>query len=208
MTELLADRPPFSPLRNVLLCDERPGVRRAIVEHATGLPSETEITCVADGFGLVDAYSAHRPDLVLVGIRSGRPGGDEAAYLLLGLHPAALVVVYGSHQDVQPMAAAVSRGARGLMLWDPVPTNGRSNGFTSDRARAPGATGKAVTTLTQREMQVLHGMSSGRSNNEIGRELYLSEDTIKTHARRLFVKLGARDRAQAVFLGLRQGLLA
>jgi DNA-binding NarL/FixJ family response regulator len=61
--------------------------------------------------------------------------------------------------------------------------------------------------LTEREMQVLHGMASGRSNAEIGRELYLSEDTIKTHARRLFRKMGVNDRAQAVASGFRWGLV-
>jgi DNA-binding NarL/FixJ family response regulator len=67
--------------------------------------------------------------------------------------------------------------------------------------------GRVVASLTERELQVLRGMSGGRSNGEIGRELYLSEDTIKTHARRLFGKLGARDRAHAVLLGLRHNLL-
>jgi DNA-binding NarL/FixJ family response regulator len=56
-------------------------------------------------------------------------------------------------------------------------------------------------------MQVLTGMSRGRSNAEIGKELYLSEDTVKTHARRLFRKLGAADRAQAVAVGFRWGLI-
>jgi hypothetical protein len=55
-------------------------------------------------------------------------------------------------------------------------------------------------------MQVLTGMSRGRSNAEIGKELYLSEDTVKTHARRLFRKMGAADRAQAVAVGFRWGL--
>ncbi len=50
--------------------------------------------------------------------------------------------------------------------------------------------------LTERERQVLDGMSRGKTNNEIGRELFLSEDTVKTHARRLFRKLGVNDRAQ------------
>jgi len=50
-------------------------------------------------------------------------------------------------------------------------------------------------------------MSKGRSNGEIGRQLALSEDTVKTHARRLFAKLDARDRAHAVARGLHQGLL-
>jgi len=62
-------------------------------------------------------------------------------------------------------------------------------------------------TLSMREMQVLTGMSQGKSNAQIGRELYLSEDTIKTHARRLFRKLGAKDRAEAVATGFRRGMM-
>ena len=62
--------------------------------------------------------------------------------------------------------------------------------------------------LTRRELQVLQGMSQGKSNVEIGLSLYLSEDTIKTHARRLFRKLGVNDRAKAVAYGFRQGLLS
>jgi len=61
--------------------------------------------------------------------------------------------------------------------------------------------------LTKREIEVLTGMSNGRSNAQIGADLFLSEDTVKTHARRLFRKLGASDRAQAVAIGLRRGLI-
>jgi DNA-binding NarL/FixJ family response regulator len=62
--------------------------------------------------------------------------------------------------------------------------------------------------LTERELQVLHGMADGKSNAEIGRDLFVSEDTVKTHARRLFRKLGARDRAHAVASGFRIGLVS
>lgn len=62
-------------------------------------------------------------------------------------------------------------------------------------------------SLTERELQVLRGMADGKSNAEIGRELFVSEDTVKTHARRLFRKLGARDRAHAVASGFRTGLV-
>lgn len=72
-------------------------------------------------------------------------------------------------------------------------------------AQASGGLGEVQ--LTKREIEVLVGMSNGRSNAQIGQELYLSEDTIKTHARRLFRKLGAADRAQAVAIGLRRGLI-
>jgi DNA-binding NarL/FixJ family response regulator len=69
---------------------------------------------------------------------------------------------------------------------------------TAIRLRAP---------LTERELQVLRGMADGKSNAEIGRDLYVSEDTVKTHARRLFRKIGARDRANAVAMGFRTGIL-
>ena len=68
-------------------------------------------------------------------------------------------------------------------------------------------TGRRLT-LTERELQVLRGMADGKSNAEIGRELFVSVDTVKTHARRLFRKLGARDRAHAVAAGFRAGLVA
>ncbi|WP_433374540.1 response regulator transcription factor [Actinoplanes sp. CA-142083] len=71
----------------------------------------------------------------------------------------------------------------------------------------PAPTGRRLT-LTERELQVLRGMADGKSNAEIGRELFVSEDTVKTHARRLFRKLGARDRAHAVAAGFRAGLVA
>lgn len=204
MTELVAGRS-FAGVRSVLLCDDRPTVQRAILERATGLPEQIEITCVADGFGLADAYGASRPDLVLISTRRGRPAGIEAANLLLGLHPTAMVIAYGSANDVDQMSAAVARGARGLMIWDPVSASGTG---VPQNTLPQEQSGTAVGSLTERELQVLRGMSAGRSNGEIGRELFLSEDTIKTHARRLFVKLGARDRAHAVLLGLRHNLLA
>lgn len=61
--------------------------------------------------------------------------------------------------------------------------------------------------LTDREHQVLQRMALGKTNGDIGRELHLSEDTVKTHARRLFRTLGARDRANAVAIGYQRGIL-
>lgn len=73
---------------------------------------------------------------------------------------------------------------------------------------ANAAPGSRRLSLTERELQVLRRMADGKSNAEIGRELYVSEDTVKTHARRLFRKLGARDRAHAVAAAFRQGLVS
>ncbi|HMC39516.1 MAG TPA: response regulator transcription factor, partial [Acidimicrobiales bacterium] len=60
--------------------------------------------------------------------------------------------------------------------------------------------------LTQREAEVLRLIAAGRSNNEIGRELFVSEATVKTHVNRIFAKTGSRDRAQAVAYAHRRGL--
>ncbi|MFD0555633.1 regulatory LuxR family protein [Stackebrandtia endophytica] len=62
--------------------------------------------------------------------------------------------------------------------------------------------------LTGREQQVLTHISQGLSNIEIAAELFVSEDTVKTHARKLYRKLGARDRAHAVAIGFRRGVLS
>ncbi|WP_025616658.1 response regulator transcription factor [Salinispora cortesiana] len=75
-------------------------------------------------------------------------------------------------------------------------------------AGSPARESRPAVGLTERELQVLLGMAEGKSNAEIGRELFVSEDTVKTHARRLFRKLGARDRAHAVAAGFRAGLVA
>jgi DNA-binding NarL/FixJ family response regulator len=92
-------------------------------------------------------------------------------------------------------------------------------GTAPSQATGPSATGASAgvaavgigdtrgISLTERELQVLRGMAEGRSNAEIGRELYVSEDTVKTHARRLFRKLCARDRAHAVAAAFRAGLV-
>ncbi|MFI6758587.1 response regulator transcription factor [Micromonospora sp. NPDC050417] len=83
---------------------------------------------------------------------------------------------------------------------------GRPVAATAGAGAAAGPARRAA--LTERELQVLLGMADGKSNAEIGRELFVSEDTVKTHARRLFRKLGARDRAHAVAAGFRAGLVA
>lgn len=71
----------------------------------------------------------------------------------------------------------------------------------------PGPPAHPVPELSDRELQVLRGMAAGHTNSDIGRRLYLAENTVKTHVRRLFGKLGARDRAQAVDTGWRLRLL-
>ena len=107
-------------------------------------------------------------------------------------------------EDVDGVARAVNAGARGYLVKDAsreeltaMVTQALAD-VAAARQPPLARTPSGLPTLTERELQVLRGMGRGRSNSEIGKELYLSEDTVKTHARRLFRKLGAADRAQAV----------
>ena len=204
---------PAHPVCRVLICDERSATRTAMNKAVTAIRSVREIDGVSDGFALADAFFQNPADLVLIGHVPGRNGGLQATELLLGLFPAAPVIAFGPSAASVQLVMAVSRGARGLMLWDRGKVHQAPSGpdVWTQRCR-PGDhrdNGDDVAVLpTERELQVLAGMSQGRSNAEIGRELLLSEDTVKTHARRLFQKLGARDRAHAVALGMRNSLLA
>jgi DNA-binding NarL/FixJ family response regulator len=75
------------------------------------------------------------------------------------------------------------------------------------RARAHRHGLMRVAGLTDREVQVLEGIADGKTNREIGEALFLEENTIKSHARHLFRKIGADDRAHAVAIGFRAGWL-
>jgi DNA-binding NarL/FixJ family response regulator len=112
-----------------------------------------------------------------------------------------------AHVQAGPVLAA-NRTGTVPQPQPPVPAEESANpGWEVEDEADPPAPVPVPVELTKREVQVLVGMSNGRSNAQIGAELFLSEDTVKTHARRLFRKLGANDRAQAVAIGLRRGII-
>jgi DNA-binding NarL/FixJ family response regulator len=141
-------------------------------------------------------------------------GGVEASRRLVATHPEASVMMLTMAEDQDGVARAVTSGARGYLVKDATREELTATlSYALAEATWRRAPQRVRTTegtppaLTERELQVLTGMGRGKSNAEIGRELYLSEDTVKTHARRLFRKLSAADRAQAVALGFRWGLV-
>jgi DNA-binding NarL/FixJ family response regulator len=124
------------------------------------------------------------------------------------------VLVVGASENPALVTAAMAAGARGFLRADLAREDlavALAHALTGDLP-GPGARNDGIArrriTLTERELQVLRGMCEGKSNGEIGRDLYLSEDTVKTHARRLFRKLGVNDRAHAVASGFRMGLVS
>ena len=212
MTNLQERVPTWAALRRVLICDERSSARTALMRVVTtSMPAVADIGSAVDGPDLLAQYAARPADLVLIGIKRGKGNGIETTQRLLETHPSAAVIVYGGSEDSSLLISAIVRGARGLLLWDahyPLASSGQNRGIAFGGLSPARDSGKIAPRLTERELQILRGMSQGNSNGEIGRKLYLSEDTVKTHARRLFQKLGAHDRAHAVALGLRNDLVA
>jgi DNA-binding NarL/FixJ family response regulator len=204
--------PAGAAVSRVLVCDERPIARTALTAIVMqAIPTVSDVRQSTDGADLVAQYTRKPADLVLIGIRKGKQCGPAAVDQLLSNQPTAPVIVFGCIDDTGDIVSAIGRGARGFLSWDannPVASPASQRPLNFGRLSPTYDATRVAAQLTERELQILRGMTRGHSNCEIGRKLYLSEDTVKTHARRLFHKLGAHDRAHAVALGLRNGLIA
>jgi DNA-binding NarL/FixJ family response regulator len=212
-------------MSTVLICDDAEETRDALRDMVAGIPGVDEVTGVGTGEEVLARWARDRPDLLLLDLRMPGMDGLETCRRLVALHPEAGVVVTTMAEDPEGVARAVAAGAMGYVAKDATRDEmaavlslalpeGRVGAAAAVRSTdgiatpevVPETTGPVVG-LTERERQVLDGMARGRSNAQIGAELFLSEDTIKTHARRLFRKLAAHDRAHAVAEGFRHGLL-
>jgi DNA-binding NarL/FixJ family response regulator len=202
----------------VLVCDDHRLVREGIRTFVAQVPGVDRVATASRGEEVLARYPTERPSLILMDIRMPGLGGLEATRRLLRAFPEAQVIMLTGSEDRDAVAAAITAGARGFLHKDvsheelcaavaSALAGQELLGASMRGALATRVATDPATTLTERELQVLRGMSQGKSNAEIGRALYLSEDTIKTHARRLFRKLGVNDRAQAVALGFRRGLV-
>jgi len=202
-------------MASVLVCDDSPLARESIRRAVAAIPGIDRVSVAVSGEEVLVRWPTERPDLVLMDVRMPGIGGVEASRRLIAAHAGATVVMLTMAEDRDGIARAVSGGARGYLTKDAnreelaaTVALALAASSTPVNARRPRAEGMGTPpALTERELQVLGGMSRGLSNAEIGRELYLSEDTVKTHARRLFRKVGAADRAQAVALGFRWGFV-
>ena len=218
--------PGRAPIR-VAVVDDQPLVRaglRTLIAAEDDLELVGEAGDGASGLRLVRSY---RPDVVLCDIRM--PGTDGLALLAAVTGEESLagvrVVMLTTFELDEYVFEALRSGASGFLLKDAEPTalleairvvaEGGSLLAPSVTRRVIEHFGRAAQApephpllgqLTDREREMVGWVATGLSNSEIAERLHLSPDTVRTHVSRAMLKLGARDRAQLVVIGIRSGL--
>jgi DNA-binding NarL/FixJ family response regulator len=208
---------PSRPLA-VLIADDHPVVREGLRGMLAAEPGINVVAEAASGDEAVVMAKRHRPDVVLMDLRM--PGGDgvQATAGIVAALPGIRVVVLTTYETDADIVRAVEAGATGYLLKD----TPRQDLVAAVRAAARGETvlgptvaGRlvshlrrpAVEPLSGRETEVLMLVARGQTNSDIGKALFISEATVKTHLLRAFSKLGVSDRTAAVTRAIELGML-
>ncbi|WJY69029.1 response regulator [Corynebacterium auris] len=209
----------------VLLADDHEIVRlglRAVLEEAEDIMVVGE---VATAEGAISTAQAGGIDVILMDLRFGAgpegnrvtTGAEATAEIRRSMaHPPKVLVVTNYDTDAD-ILGAIEAGAVGYLLKDAPPEEllaAVRSSAKGDTAMSPGVKNRLETrdrtprtSLTPRELEVLQLVAGGASNREIGRELMLSEATVKSHLVHIYDKLGVRSRTSAVASAREQGVL-
>jgi DNA-binding NarL/FixJ family response regulator len=208
----------------VLIADDHPVVRAGLRALLSSEPGLAVIAEAGSGEETVTLARLHQPDVVLMDLRMPGAGGLAAIRELSAEQPGVRVLVlttYDSDADILP---AVEAGAAGYLLKDTPRDTLVGAIFAAARGEtvlAPSVAGRLVSrlragmpespagrdTLSARETEVLVLAARGLTNAQIGRELFVSEATVKTHLLRAYAKLGVSGRTAAVTRAMELGVL-
>jgi DNA-binding NarL/FixJ family response regulator len=206
----------------VLVVDDDALVRAALSMVLAGADDIAIVAEAADGSDVVHAVAEHKPDVVLMDIRMPGMDGLAATELLRAQDGAPEVIVLTTFEADDYVLRALRAGASGFLLKDTPPTEilravravaagepmlspaitrrliGHvANGEGGDRQRDAR---EQLDRLTEREREVAVAIGYGKSNAEIGRELYMSVATVKAHVSRVLEKLELNNRVQIALL--------
>jgi DNA-binding NarL/FixJ family response regulator len=208
----------------VLIADDQPLVRTGL-RMILGAESDIEVVGeVADGRSAVTAATELSPDVILMDVRMPEVDGIEATRIVTAFDNPPRVLVLTTFDLDEVVYDALRSGASGFLLKDApeerlttairVVAEGGSlfapsvtRRLIEEFARHSPRPHHDLTGLTEREQEVLRLVARGLSNAEIATTLFVSENTVKTHVARLLMKLGVRDRVQAVVLAYESGLV-
>ena len=210
----------------LVVVDDQDVVRAGLAALLDTQPDFTVVATAGDGAQAIRVCAEHRPDLVLIDIRMPVVDGIEAARQILATDDPPRVVMLTTFDLDEYVYDALAAGASGFLLKDitaeqlfdavrvvaageallaPTVTRRLIGEFARMRPR-PRRSAR-LTVLTPRETEILRLIAHGLSNMEIANQLVVSEQTVKTHVRRVLSKLGLRDRAQAVVVAYETGLI-
>ncbi len=209
----------------VLVADDQSMVRAGF---RMLLADEPEIEVVAEasnGLEAVDKAARFHPTVVLMDIRMPELDGLEATRRILARDGSARILILTTFDLDEYIYEALSAGASGFVLKDDPPEQliaAIRTVAAGDALLSPSVTKRVIEQftriprsapprgfddLTAREREILRLVAQGFSNGEIGRQLYISETTVKTHVTHILQKLDLRDRVQAVVLAYQTRLL-
>jgi DNA-binding NarL/FixJ family response regulator len=211
----------------VVVVDDQELVRAGFVKLLETEPGLSVVAEAGDGLSAVEAASRTRPDLVLMDIRMPVLDGIEATRRIRALAEPARVLILTTFDLDEYVYDALKAGASGFLLKD-APAEQLVAGLhvvaAGDALLAPAITKRLIeefakrptpppdgpvelAELTAREREILRLVARGMSNAEIAAELIVGESTVKTHVGNVLMKLGLRDRVQAVVLAYETGLV-
>jgi DNA-binding NarL/FixJ family response regulator len=209
----------------VLVADDQAMVRAGFRMLLGGEPDIEVVAEAENGLEAVDKAARFGPTVVLMDIRMPELDGLQATRRILEADPSARVLVLTTFDLDEYVYEALRAGASGFVLKDDPPEQLLAAIRTVAAGEAllsPAVTKRVIVQfarlarpeppdgldeLTEREREVLQLIAQGRSNAEIGQELFISETTVKTHVTHVLQKLGLRDRVQAVVLAHEAGLV-
>ncbi|MBU4214357.1 MAG: response regulator transcription factor [Actinobacteria bacterium] len=201
----------------VLIADDHPVVRSGLAGLLAVEPDIEVVGEAGDGQRTVALAHELRPDLVLMDLRMPVLDGAAATALIVAQVPGVHVLVLTTYETDTDILRAVEAGATGYLLKDTpreelvagvrAAARGQSALSPSVAVRLVAQLRGAGDRLTARETEVLAGVARGLSNAAVGRELFITEATVKTHLMRAFAKLGVDDRTRAVTVAIERGIL-
>jgi two-component system NarL family response regulator len=201
-----------APIR-ILLADDHPPLRAGL---AAILNSQPDFKVVAEGSSGAEAMAfAEAVDVYILDLRM--PDGDGIATIkgLIARDPSSRVLVLTTYDNEEDIFQALESGARGYLLKDTTKEElieavrqvHLGERYLPQAVAARLADRLIRPSLTPRELDVLRLVSRGRSNKEMASAMFVSEETVKTHMKALFQKLGVHDRAEAVSVSLQRGII-